>query len=173
AWIVYDETIHRFARDFPDYRDAESAGAIRRASDAASLAALIGCPLPVLQATLDEAETACRLSSADSLDRRFDSTQMLSAPYRAARVTGALFHTQGGPVIDAQCRMQMRGADGSLLPLPNLFAAGGAARGVSGHNASGYLSGNGLLSALAGGAVAGREAAAAPLRASPVSGTSG
>ena len=38
-------------------------------------------------------------------------------------------------------------ADGT--PLPNLLAAGGAARGVSGNDVSGYLSGNGLLSAVA------------------------
>jgi len=43
--------------------------------------------------------------------------------------------------------------------LPNLFAAGGAARGVSGPEVSGYLSGNGLLTAVALGRVAGREAA--------------
>jgi fumarate reductase flavoprotein subunit len=39
--------------------------------------------------------------------------------------------------------------DGSALP--NLLAAGGAARGVSGNDVSGYLSGNGLLSAIGGG----------------------
>jgi fumarate reductase flavoprotein subunit len=43
--------------------------------------------------------------------------------------------------------------------LPNLFAAGGAARGVSGPDASGYLSGNGLLSAVVLGRLAGMGAA--------------
>jgi fumarate reductase flavoprotein subunit len=47
--------------------------------------------------------------------------------------------------------------------LANVFAAGGAACGVSGSEASGYLSGNGLLSAVALGAVAGRGAAALSL----------
>jgi fumarate reductase flavoprotein subunit len=42
---------------------------------------------------------------------------------------------------------------------PNLFAAGGAAAGLSGSRAAGYLSGNGLLTAVALGAIAGREAA--------------
>ncbi len=55
--------------------------------------------------------------------------------------------------------MLARSPDGTARPLPNLFAAGGAARGVSGNHPSGYLSGNGLLSAIAGDAVAGREAA--------------
>jgi fumarate reductase flavoprotein subunit len=57
--------------------------------------------------------------------------------------------------------MLARDASGLLQPLPNLFAAGGAARGVSGNHPSGYLSGNGLLSAVAGGAVAGEVAALA------------
>jgi len=47
--------------------------------------------------------------------------------------------------------------DGS--PFPNLLAAGGAARGVSGNAVWGYLSGNGLLSAVAGGSIAAHAAA--------------
>ena len=47
----------------------------------------------------------------------------------------------------------------SGMPLPNLLAAGGAARGVSGAAVWGYLSGNGLLSAVAGGFIAARTAA--------------
>ena len=46
------------------------------------------------------------------------------------------------------------------MPLPNLLAAGGAARGVSGDSVSGYLSGNGLLSAVAGGFIAAHTAIA-------------
>ena len=33
-------------------------------------------------------------------------------------------------------------------PIAGLYAAGGAAMGISGHGAAGYLAGNGLLSAL-------------------------
>jgi fumarate reductase flavoprotein subunit len=72
----------------------------------------------------------------------------------AVRVTGALFHTQGGLVVDEQARVCR--PDGTALP--NLFAAGGAACGVSGDSAAGYLSGNGLLTAVALGRVAGRQA---------------
>ena len=59
--------------------------------------------------------------------------------------------------IDARARV-LREADRS--PLPNVFAGGGAARGVSGPEISGYLSGNGLLTAVVLGRIAGREAAA-------------
>ena len=71
----------------------------------------------------------------------------LTAPYHAIKVTGALFHTQGGLDIDTEARVLR--SDGT--PMPNLFAAGGAARGVSGRGADGYMAGNGLLSAVGGG----------------------
>ena len=80
----------------------------------------------------------------------------MQPPYCAVRVTGALFHTQGGLAVDAGAAV----LDGSGRAFPNLFAAGGAACGVSRRAASGYLSGNGLLSAVALGAVAGEFAAA-------------
>ena len=72
------------------------------------------------------------------------------------RVTGALFHTQGGLVVDSGARVLRE--DGS--PLPNLFAGGGAARGLSGPSRWGYLSGNGLLTATVLGRLAGQSAAA-------------
>jgi fumarate reductase flavoprotein subunit len=128
AWNVFDERLLALARGFPDFCDAEAAGAVRRADDAAVLAALIGCPMESL---------------APELAR-------LSQPYYAVRVTGALFHTQGGLDIDADCRVLSTGGNA----FPNLWAAGGAARSVSGNAVWGYLSGNGLLSAVAGGWIA-------------------
>lgn len=85
----------------------------------------------------------------------------MSAPYHAIKVAGALFHAQGGLDIDADCRVP--GGNGS--PFFNLLAAGGAARGVSGNAVSGYLSGNGLPGAVAGGHLAARTAALLPGRA--------
>jgi fumarate reductase flavoprotein subunit len=133
AWNVFDDRLLALARTFPDFQQAEAAGALRTVSDKPALARLIGCEVRALDSALG----------------RFDP------PYHAVKVTGALFHTQGGLDIDAQCRVL--GADGQ--PLPNLLAAGGAARGVSGDAVWGYLSGNGLLSALAGGWIAAHTAA--------------
>lgn len=76
-------------------------------------------------------------------------------PYFVVKVTGALFHTQGGLSIDTTARVLR--ADGTHLP--NLFAGGGAAVGVSGTSVHGYLSGNGLLTAVAFGRIAGESAA--------------
>jgi len=141
AWNVFDEPLLELLRGFPDFRDAEAAGALRTAADVAGLAALIGCDQTALQATLDEIAPG----HTDSLGRTFKRS--LQPPYHAVKVTGALFHTQGGLDIDVQARVLR--SDGR--PMPNLFAAGGAARGVSGRGADGYMAGNGLLSAVGGG----------------------
>jgi fumarate reductase flavoprotein subunit len=150
AWNVFDDPLLQLLRGFPDFRDAEAAGALRTASDLAGLAAIIGCDPLTLQATLDEIAPG----HTDSLGRTFKRS--LTAPYHAIKVTGALFHTQGGLDIDVQARVLR--ADGQ--PMPNLFAAGGAARGVSGRGADGYLAGNGLLSAVGGGWLAAATMAA-------------
>lgn len=138
AWNVFDDRLLALGRGFPDFRDAEAAGAVKHAAGVEALAALIGCDAGTLAATLAAAP------------------RPLVPPLHAIKVTGALFHTQGGLDIDAHCRALR--ADGT--PHPNLLAAGGAARGVSGNAVWGYLSGNGLLSALAGGFIAARTAAA-------------
>jgi len=133
AWNVFDDRLLALARGFPDFRDAEAAGALRTAADKPALARLIGCDVASLDPAIDRFAT----------------------PYHAVKVTGALFHTQGGLDIDGACRVLHE----SGRPLPNLLAAGGAARGVSGDAVWGYLSGNGLLSAVAGGWIAARTAA--------------
>ena len=141
AWNVFDAPLLELLRSFPDYRGAEAAGALRTAANVTSLAVLIGCDVAALQSTLDEV----RAGHTDAMGRNF--SRSLLAPYYAIKVTGALFHTQGGLEVDAQCRVMK--SNGQTLH--NLYAAGGAARGVSGRGADGYLAGNGLLSALGGG----------------------
>ena len=149
AWMVFDDPVLVLARNFPDFCAAESAGALRSAAGSDALARVIGCDAGSLSHTLD----AVAAGVTDDFGRRFE--RALSPPWHAVKVTGALFHTQGGLDIDASCRVRRR--DGSLLP--NLWAAGGAARGVSGDTVAGYLSGNGLLSAVAGGHIAARAIA--------------
>ncbi|WP_076998243.1 FAD-dependent oxidoreductase [Variovorax sp. KK3] len=153
AWNVFDASLLTLAREFPDFCEAEAAGALRRCDTVAQLAACIGsshCDVPTLQATLD----SMRAVGPQPDGRVF--RRGLSAPYYAVKVTGALFHTQGG--LDVAPDMHVLRADGT--PLPNLLAAGGAAGGVSGDAVWGYLSGNGLLSAVAGGAIAAATLAA-------------
>jgi fumarate reductase flavoprotein subunit len=156
AWDIYDERLHRLMLEFQDYRDAVSARAIHSAPDVASLARAIGLPEAALARTVTEVEAIARDERACTFGRTFVSKKILQPPYYAVRVTGALFHTQGGLAVD-ECARVLR-TDGS--PFPNLFAGGGAARSVSGPSSWGYLAGNGLLTATTFGRLAGETAAA-------------
>jgi fumarate reductase flavoprotein subunit len=155
AWDVFDARLHRLGEDFEDYRQAVAAGALRRGRTAAELAAACGLPAAALAGTIEESRRLAAGHGADRHGRDFTTKPPLEAPFHAVKVTGALFHTQGGLVVNARARVLMEGG----TALPNLFAAGGAARGVSGPKDWGYLSGNGLLTAVALGRIAGREAA--------------
>lgn len=79
-----------------------------------------------------------------------------SRRYFAVKVTGALFHAQGG-VVDTGARALRKG---TRRALPNLFAGSGAARGLSGPSCWGYTSGAGLMTATTLGRVASEGAAA-------------
>jgi fumarate reductase flavoprotein subunit len=153
AFDIFDSRIAGIARQFEDFRAAEAAGAILTADSMEGLAARLG--LPALPATMAEVAALKAAGGTDRFGRRFAGAAPLAPPYCAVRVTGALFHAQGGPVVDFWARIRLA-AGGTI---PNLFAAGGAACGVSGPEASGYLSGNGLLTAVALGRIAGQGAA--------------
>ncbi|MDF8363988.1 FAD-dependent oxidoreductase, partial [Achromobacter anxifer] len=114
AWNVFDDRTLVLARGFPDFVDAEAGQALKTCADSAALAALIGCDAGVLRQTLADAAPGI----SDAHGRRFE--RALQAPYHAVKVTGALFHTQGGLDIDARCRV----LDQAGRALPNLLAAG-------------------------------------------------
>ncbi len=150
AWTIFDASIAATARQFQDFRDAEAAGAILSAASLDELADRLGLPADALSRSLAEvAEGRCPWGRPPL------QGNPLTAPFCAVKVTGALFHTQGGLRIDANARVLR--ADGSATP--NLFAGGGAACGVSGPAVDGYLSGNGLLTAATLGRIAGAAAA--------------
>ncbi len=155
AWNIYDDRLHGIGIGFPDYREAIAAGAMHSGGDARALAACTGLPAGALEGTLAQVAAFCAAKAADPFGRDFTGKPMLSGPLHAVKVTGALFHTQGGLVIDARARVLRPDA----TPLANLYAGGGAACGVSGSRVEGYLSGNGLLTAVALGFVAGAMAA--------------
>jgi fumarate reductase flavoprotein subunit len=154
AYSVFDTRIAAIARQFEDFRNIEAAGALIEAPDLPALARRLGLPEAALAATAAAIDEARRTGTADAQGRLWAGVMPLSAPYCAVKITGALFHTQGGLGIDGQARVMAE--DGT--PFPNLFAVGGAAAGVSGPEASGYLSGNGLLTAVAFGYLAGEAA---------------
>lgn len=153
AWMVFDERIDAACRVFKDHQDLHDGDAVRWADDVEALATLIGAPVERLAATLGAADAAARGVRPDPHGRH-DFEAPLVAPYAAVKVTGALFHTQGGLHVDHHARVLASGA-----PIAGLYAAGGAAVGMSGHGASGYMAGNGLLAALGLGHLAGRDVA--------------
>ncbi|UOM36860.1 FAD-dependent oxidoreductase [Acuticoccus sp. I52.16.1] len=155
AWTIFDARIAAIAAQFEDYRNAVAAGAIVEGDTLEALAAAAHLPADALAATAAAVDAAKRGTAPDPHGRDFAGVAPLAPPFRAVRVTGALFHTQGGLAVDGAARVLR--ADGTALP--NLYAAGGAACGVSGRSAAGYLSGNGLLTAVALGRLAGRAAA--------------
>ncbi|MDW8398317.1 MAG: FAD-binding protein [Acetobacteraceae bacterium] len=146
---IWDEAAQQAALAGGPFRAAVAAGAVRRFADAAALAAAFGLPPGRLAATL----AACAGQGADPFGRA--RRRPLAPPFYAARVVGALAHTQGGVLVDERARV--RRAGGGVIP--GLFAAGGVACGVSGHGAAGYVPGNGLAQAFALGLLAGEAAA--------------
>lgn len=155
AWDMYDARLNELGLTFPDYREAVDAGAVIKADTVAALAGAMNVPADALEETIAAVERYRSGAEADPFGRDFTGKPALARPYHAVKVTGALFHTQGGLVIDGSARVLR--TDGT--PFANLFAGGGAACGVSGSRIEGYLSGNGLLTAVALGSIAGRTAA--------------
>ena len=156
AVTVYDGRLHELMHEFNDYREANSAGAVRKAATPGELAEMFGLPASVLEQTLAETAAMTHGDSTDPFGRDFTGRPELAAPWYGVRVTGALFHTQGGLKVDARARVLRK----DRSPFPNLYAGGGAARGVSGPASWGYIAGNGLLTATTFGRLAGETAGA-------------
>lgn len=133
--VIFDERIRQIADKEEEFRELMAMKGAKAADDVRAIAKLIGAE-----------PTALAKSLAD-----------LRPPFYAVRVVPGLFHTQGGLRVDEEAHVLR--PDGSAIP--NLFAGGGAAAGISGQSgAGGYASGNGLLTALGLGRAAGRTAAA-------------
>ncbi len=155
AWDIFDKRLHQLALGFEDFRQAQALGAVHQAAAIGELAKLTGAPEANIRATLDEIDSLAAGQGQDTFGRDFSSKPSLQVPFYAVKVTGSLFHTQGGLVINPQAFV----LDTKCNAFPNLLASGGAACGVSGPDDRGYLSGNGLLSAVSLGRIAGGSAA--------------
>lgn len=149
AWAVYDAGIEATCSYTPEMRQLVELNAARSADTVAGLAERIGVDASALDAALAGGR------ETDELGRRWDGVRPPAPPFRALKVTGAIYHTQGGLQIDGNARVLR--TDGT--PFENLFAGGGAARGVSGPSYWGYLPAMGLCAAVTLGRVAGRSAA--------------
>ncbi|MQA06828.1 MAG: FAD-binding protein [Streptosporangiales bacterium] len=129
---------------------------ILRAEEPHALAAHYGLPAAALAASMTAYNAAARGDTADEHGRTGFGFAPLVAPFYIAKTVPGIFTTQGGLRIDADARVLS--TDGA--PIPRLYAGGGTTAGICGPSgARGYVSGNGLLSALGYGYLAGGHAA--------------
>ena len=154
AYEIFDKRIfEKLKGEFDDFDEAVELGSYISASDIETLAEKLGCAPAATANALKSYNKAVRDEEPDSVGR-VDGRSVLEPPYYGATVTGSLFHTQGGLVVDKHGRVCK--SEGGTVE--NLYAGGGSAVGISGHGAGGYLSGNGLTTALGLGRLAGMHA---------------
>ena len=142
--------LRNLARFFAD-------GLLLKGETPEELADKLGIDVEGLKQTIEEYNARAAVGDKDNFGRVLP--EPLRAPYYGIKVTVALYHTQGGLKVNADG--QVLRADGSIIP--NLYAGGGVAVGVSGKGLEGYLPGNGLLASLGLGMLA-AEYAVASLR---------
>ena len=155
CWIVYDEKAHKDALRFEEYLSAVNLGVPKQAETTFALAEQMKIPFENFTKTIQASLNYVAGKGSDPFGRDFTEGRRLDAPFYAIRVTGALFHTQGGLCIDHNAAVVRP----DKSPLPNLFAGGGAARSVSGPSCQAYLPGMGLCTAVSLGRLAGKSAA--------------
>lgn len=143
GWLIIDQEIHDSSMLFKEFEVTAASGAIVWADSMAEIGRAISVPIENL---LSEFHGATSVSSQGAKDRfgRKLFEKDLRPPFGAIKLRPSLFHTQGGLMINQQS--QMIKEDG--VGIGGLYAAGGAAVGISGHGSDGYLAGNGLLSAV-------------------------
>lgn len=157
AWALYDTRIDAIARHEEEYEELVAHGGVAMDADLAALAARAKLPADDLAATVAAYGRSARGEIADAFGRKAFGLAPLEPPFAIARVRPGVFHSQGGLAVDEDARVLR--TDGA--PVPNLYAGGGAAVGISGRaGGGGYASGNGLLTAVGLGWLAARAAAA-------------
>lgn len=142
GWLIIDQEINDQSMLFKEYAITAASGAIIWAQTLEELATKLEVPFENLNAEVENA-TQVDLGLRKDPHGRELFGKTLKAPFGAIKVRPALFHTQGGLKVNEKA--QAIKEDGSVIA--NMYVAGGAAIGISGHGSDGYLAGNGLLSA--------------------------
>lgn len=152
GFVLFDEEILSRCRSFPEIREIDKAGGLSWAQDCPQLAAQVGVSSKVLETTLADVSRSARGQSPDACGRT-SWPHPLAFPIAALRIEPILGFTQGGIRTDATGCAYRAGR-----PVRGLYAAGGAAAGISGHGGEGYMAGNGMMMAVVLGYLAGRNA---------------
>ena len=157
CYALFDQRIVDIASAEEEFVELSRHGGLKRGETASEALAPFGLDAGAVESALAAYQEAAAGRTADAFGRRDFGLAPLAGPFYACRVVPGLFHTQGGLQVDGDGHVLR--PDGSAIP--NLFAGGGAAAGLSGRSgALGYASGNGLLSAIGLGRLAGLAAAA-------------
>jgi len=143
SFIIIDQRIYDACQSFQDFLDVVEGKGVKWGDAPEELAEAYGIDPAGLVRTLSETRRFAAGDEEDPHGRTFWEAP-LEGRLAAIRVQPALFHTQGGLRVDEHARVVKQ--DGSAIA--GLYASGGAAAGISGHGAAGYLAGNGLLPAL-------------------------
>ncbi|MDQ8727349.1 FAD-binding protein [Bradyrhizobium sp. LHD-71] len=151
TYAVFDQRIFDIATQEQEFRELDELGGIKKGKDAREFAAKLDVSPDAFEGELARYNQAAAGEAKDRFGRSNFGLAPLTGMLCGCQVKPGLFHTQGGLRVDADARVLR--PDGK--PIPNLFAGGGAAAGISGRaGALGYASGNGLLSAIALGRLA-------------------
>lgn len=153
---IFDQRIFNVASLEEEFRELANYGGFKRGETIEAAASGAGLDVTAVANSVAAYNDAARGDRRDAFGRKDFGLAPLIGPFYICRIVPGLFHTQGGLMIDTSARVLRK--DGQAIP--NLFAGGGAAVGISGkRGAAGYASGNGLLTAIALGRIAGITAA--------------
>src|SRR5262245_19251413 len=154
AYEIFDERIYQLHRNAPGLRNLSAlfdSGILKKAETPEELATRLGIDGDGLSETIHDYSRSAG-NGRDAFGRTL--SKPFNAPFYGIKVTVALYHTQGGLKVNPDG--QVLRPDGSIIP--NLYAGGGVASGISGKGLEGYLPGNGLLASLGLGMRAGEHA---------------
>jgi len=156
CFAIFDQRIFDVTAGEEEFVELANYGGVKKADTIAALAAIHRLDEAAVSTAFADYNKAARGETEDAFGRRDFALAPLIGPLYICRVVPGLFHTQGGLMVDIDGRVLRPNGK----PIANLFAGGGAAAGLSGRDgAGGYASGNGLLSAIGLGRLAGLAAA--------------
>jgi len=156
VYAVFDDRIKAIASKEEEFQELVDHNGIKGSDTIEGLAAIFNLPADALKQTIESYNRAAAAQGGDAQGREKFGLAPLTGRLWICRVTPGLFHTQGGLAVDDYGRVLR--TDGSVIE--GLYAGGGAAAGISGSaGAEGYCSGNGLLTAVGLGYLAGNDAA--------------
>lgn len=153
GYLIFDQEIFDESLSIEDFQNLDKLNGFKQGETIAELASALNLDQEVMKETFTDF-IGLREGKVEDNFGRTHFPKTLKGTLYGIKVVPSLFHTQGGLKINEKAQVLHK----SGQPIPNLYAGGGAAVGVSGKHSYGYMSGNGLLAALGFGKIAGDHA---------------